>query len=131
MGREKKALDGVVVSLNNLTSELSDNAELFEMSKADDDEAGLHTIEGETDKLAKIVEQLEFRRMFNNPADPLPAFLDIQAGAGGTEACHWASMVLRQYRKCDERKRFKATIADETQGDVAGTQSAPSTPAGA
>jgi peptide chain release factor 2 len=87
----------VVVTLDNLTNELADNTELFEMSKADGDVAGLLTIEAETAKLAAIVEGLEFRRMFNNPADPMNAFVDIQAGAGGTEACDWASMLLRQY----------------------------------
>ena len=83
LGKEKKMLDGVVVTLNDLERELSDNTELFEMSKEDGDEAGLLTIEAEAAKLATIIEGLEFRRMFNNPADPLPAFLDIQAGAGG------------------------------------------------
>jgi peptide chain release factor 2 len=99
LGKEKKALDGVVVTLTKLTSELADNIELFDMSKEEGDEAGLLTIEGEAAKLAADVEQLEFRRMFNNPADPLNCFLDIQAGAGGTEACDWASMLLRQYLK--------------------------------
>jgi peptide chain release factor 2 len=114
----------VVVSLDGLTSELADNLELFEMSKEEGDEAGLESIEAEGAKLAAIVEQLEFRRMFNNPADPLPAFLDIQAGAGGTEACDWASMLLRQYLKYAERKGFKATIEDETPGDTAGIKGA-------
>ena len=114
----------MVVSLDGLTSELADNLELFEMSKEEGDEAGLETIEAEGAKLAAIVEQLEFRRMFNNPADPLPAFLDIQAGAGGTEACDWASMLLRQYLKYAERKGFKATIEDETPGDTAGIKGA-------
>ncbi|MFM1909139.1 MAG: peptide chain release factor 2, partial [Pseudomonadota bacterium] len=63
-------------AINTLTTELADNAELFEMSKAEDDEAGLLTIEAETAKLATLIEELEFRRMFNNPADPLPCFLD-------------------------------------------------------
>ena len=103
LGKEKKMLDGVVVTLTDLERELSDNTELFEMSKEDGDEDGLKTIEAETAKLATIIEGLEFRRMFNNPADPLPCFLDIQAGAGGTEACDWASMLLRQYLKYAER----------------------------
>jgi peptide chain release factor 2 len=114
----------VVVTLDSLSSELSDNAELYEMSKADGDESGLQTIEAEAAKLSEIVEKLEFRRMFNNPADPLPAFLDIQAGAGGTEACDWASMLLRQYLKYAERKGFKATVEEETPGDTAGIKSA-------
>ena len=117
-------LDGVVLTLNQLESELSDNTELYEMSREDDDEAGLITIEGETAKLAKIIEDLEFRRMFNNPADPLPCFLDIQAGAGGTEACDWASMLLRQYLKYAERKGFTATVEDLTDGDTAGIKGA-------
>jgi hypothetical protein len=70
------------------------------------------------------VEQLEFRRMFSNPADPLNCFIDIQAGAGGTEACDWASMLLRQYLKYCERKGFKAEVLEETEGDVAGIRSA-------
>ena len=124
LGKEKKMLDGVVVTLNDLERELSDNTELFEMSKEDGDEAGLLTIEAEAAKLATIIEGLEFRRMFNNPADPLPAFLDIQAGAGGTEACDWASMLLRQYLKYAERKGFTATVEDITDGDTAGIKSA-------
>ena len=66
------------------------------MSRDDGDEAGLLTIESDAARLATVIEGLEFRRMFNNPADPMNAFLDIQAGAGGTEACDWASMLLRQ-----------------------------------
>ena len=60
------------------------------MSKADEDFDGLLAIEAEAAKLEATVAELEFRRMFNNPADPLNCFLDIQAGAGGTEACDWA-----------------------------------------
>ena len=62
--------------------------------------------------------------MFNNPADPSNCFLDIQAGAGGTEACDWAAMLLRQYLKYCERKGFKTEVMEETAGDVAGIKSA-------
>ena len=124
LGREKKALDDVVGTLDKLTSELADNSELYEMSKSEGDEAGLATISEDTAKLAAIIEKLEFRRMFNNPADPLNAFLDIQSGAGGTEACDWASMLLRQYLRYAERKGFKATLEDETAGDTAGIKGA-------
>ena len=94
------------------------------MSKADGDFDGLKAIELDADKLEAIVAQLEFRRMFNNPADPSNCFIDIQAGAGGTEACDWASMLLRQYLKYAERKGFKTTMEDETAGDIAGIKSA-------
>ena len=84
LGREKKSLETVVETIDHLTGNLSDNTELFEMSKADDDVDGLIAIEAEAHKLRETVEQFEFRRMFNNPADPSNCFLDIQAGAGGT-----------------------------------------------
>ncbi|HLL12908.1 MAG TPA: peptide chain release factor 2 [Rubrivivax sp.] len=124
LGREKKTLETVVETIDHLKSNLDDNAELFEMSKDEGDEAGLRSIEAEAAKLRQTVEELEFRRMFSNPADPLNCFVDIQAGAGGTEACDWASMLLRQYLKYCERKGFKATLEDETPGDIAGIKSA-------
>ncbi|TPG23161.1 peptide chain release factor 2 [Variovorax guangxiensis] len=124
LGREKKSLDDVVVTLDRLTSGLSDNTELFEMSKEDGDMDGLQAIADDAATLEADIKQLEFRRMFNNPADPLNCFVDIQAGAGGTEACDWASMLLRQYLKYAERKGFKTQIEDETPGDTAGIKGA-------
>jgi peptide chain release factor 2 len=114
----------VVETINHLTSNLADNTELYDMAKEEGDFASLAAIEAEADKLDATVKDLEFRRMFNNPADPLNCFVDIQAGAGGTEACDWASMLLRQYLKYAERKGFKATLEDETPGDIAGIKSA-------
>jgi len=117
-------LDGVVLTLTRLASELSDNSELYAMGKDEGDVESLVHIETETVKIAAEVEKLEFRRMFNNPADPMNCFLDIQAGAGGTEACDWASMLLRQYLRYAERKGFKSTIEDESAGDTAGIKGA-------
>ena len=124
LGKEKKSLEDVVQVIDRLTSELADNAELFEMAKEEGDEQGMQSIEGEAAKVAVEVKKMEFRRMFNNPADPLNCFLDVQSGAGGTEACDWASMLLRQYLKYAERKGFKTTIEDETAGDTAGIKGA-------
>ena len=114
----------MVETIDHLTSNLADNTELYDMSKADDDFDGLQAIEAEAATLEAIVAGLEFRRMFNNPADPSNCFLDIQAGAGGTEACDWASMLLRQYLKYCERKGFKTEVMEESEGDVAGIRSA-------
>jgi peptide chain release factor 2 len=115
----------VVGTIDHLTSNLADNTELYEMSKADEaTSTACKAIEADAAEPAPDVEQLEFRRMFSNPADPLNCFVDIQAGAGGTEACDWAGMLLRQYLKYCERKGFKATLEDETPGDVAGIKSA-------
>ena len=124
LGKEKKALDGVVIVLDEITQQLSDNAELYDMSREEGDEGALQSIDDDVSGIATTVQDLEFRRMFNQPADPNNAFLDIQAGAGGTEACDWASILLRQYLKYAERKGFKATVDDETPGDVAGIKGA-------
>jgi len=124
LGREKKTLETVVGTIDHLQSHLSDNSELYDMVKADEDIASLQAIEADAAKLRETVEGLEFRRMFSNPADPANCFLDIQAGAGGTEACDWAQMLLRQYLKYCERKGFKAELLEESAGDVAGIKSA-------
>lgn len=118
LGREKKSLDDVVGVLFKLGTDLSDNAELFEMSQ--EDHAGLLMIQDDAEALLNVVERLEFRRMFNQPADPSNCFIDIQSGAGGTEACDWASILMRQYLRYAERQGFKTTIEDETPGDIAG-----------
>ncbi len=94
------------------------------MGKEEGDADSLLHIEAETDKLSAEIEQLEFRRMFNNPADPMNCFVDIQSGAGGTEACDWASMLLRQYLRYAERKGFRTEVMEESAGDVAGIKSA-------
>jgi len=114
----------VVQTIDHLVRNLADNTELYELSRADEDFDGLAAIETEAAELRETVEQLEFRRMFANPADPLNCFVDIQAGAGGTEACDWAAMLLRQYLRYCERKGFKAEVLEETEGDVAGIRSA-------
>lgn len=108
--------------LENIARELADNMELFELSEGDD--SAIEAIAQEANKIQKPIENLEFRRMFDNPADPLNCFLDIQAGAGGTEACDWASMLLRQYLRYSERKGFTTTVEDETPGDIAGIKGA-------
>ncbi len=114
----------MVTTIDHLTSNLADNSELYEMSKEEGDVGGLLGIEADAAKLEATIAELEFRRMFNNPLDPSNCFIDIQAGAGGTEACDWAAMLLRQYLKYCERKGFKTEVMEETAGDVAGIRSA-------
>ena len=122
LGKEKKTLDDIVGVIRKLDGDLADNRELFEMSQ--DDDSGLRAIAKDVAQLTPTVERLEFRRMFSQEADPNNCFIDIQAGAGGTEACDWASMLLRQYLRYAERQDFKTTIEDETPGDVAGIKGA-------
>ena len=90
------------------------------MAKEEDDDASLETVETDISSLKKEVEHLEFQRMFNQEHDEANCFLEIQAGAGGTEAQDWASMLERMYIKFAERQGFKPEIVEETEGDVAG-----------
>lgn len=111
-------------TLTALDNDLRDANELFEMAREENDEDTLVASEADADALRLRVEDMEFRRMFSNPADPNNCFIDIQAGAGGTEACDWASMLLRQYLRYCERKGFKTEVLEESEGDVAGIKSA-------
>ncbi len=124
MGREKKSLEVVVEALRGLTSRVEESSELLEMARSENDDATLLAVEEDVSGIEKEVGEMEFRRMFSNPADPSNCFLDIQAGAGGTEACDWASMLLRQYLRYAERKGFKSELLEESEGDVAGIKSA-------
>lgn len=124
LGREKKNLENVVTTLTELAQSIADSRELFELAAADSDDATLEAIEADAQSFQQILEGMEFRRMFSNPADPLNCFLDIQAGAGGTEAQDWASMLLRQYLRYAERKGFKTEVLEESEGEVAGLKSA-------
>ncbi|CAG0964222.1 partial Peptide chain release factor RF2, partial [Rhodocyclaceae bacterium] len=124
LGKEKKSLEAVVLTLDGVSRQLADAGDLFDMAKEEDDEDTLVAVEADIATVEATVADLEFRRMFANPADPNNCFIDIQAGAGGTEACDWASMLLRQYLKDCERKGFKTEILEQTEGDVAGIRSA-------
>jgi peptide chain release factor 2 len=114
----------VVLALFSLDNDLRDAQDLFDMAREESDDETLVACEADAQALDKRVADMEFRRMFSNPADPNNAFIDIQAGAGGTEACDWASMLLRQYLRYCERKGFKAEVLEESEGDVAGIKSA-------
>jgi peptide chain release factor 2 len=124
LGKEKKSLEAIVYTLTKIDSELGDASDLLEMAREEQDEDTLLAIEHDADELKKLVEGMEFRRMFGNPMDPNNCFIDIQAGAGGTEAQDWASMLLRQYLRYCERKGFKVEILEQSDGEVAGIKTA-------
>ncbi len=124
VGKEKKLLEGVVLNLDRVRQQLADARELYDLAREENDEDTLLAVETDVQAVEKEVAGLEFRRMFSNPADANNCFIDIQAGAGGTEACDWAGMLLRQYLKYCERKGFKTDLLEETDGDVAGIRSA-------
>jgi peptide chain release factor 2 len=94
------------------------------MARGENDDATLEAVAADVAEIEKQVAALEFRRMFSNPADPNDCFLDIQAGAGGTEAQDWAAMLLRMYLKYCERKGFQVEVLEESEGEVAGIKTA-------
>jgi peptide chain release factor 2 len=113
-----------VHAVEKLGSGTADAADLLEMASAEDDQETVDEIEGEIEGLVTLLEQLEFRRMFSGDMDPNNAFLDIQAGSGGTEAQDWAEMLLRMYLRWAEAKGFKAELVECSAGEVAGIKSA-------
>lgn len=123
LGREKKELEGVVLTLEGIGQKLADCTELFELASLEDDEDTFVAVEADVADADARIAQLEFRRMFNNPMDPQPAFIEIQSGAGGTEAQDWASMLERMYLRYCERKGFQVELMEESEGDVAGIKS--------
>lgn len=113
-----------MTSLQSLDEDVGNAADLFELAREEDDEETLVAVEADVQGIEARTADMEFRRMFANPADPNNAFIDIQAGAGGTEAQDWASMLLRQYLRYCERKGFKTEILEQSDGEVAGIKSA-------
>lgn len=94
------------------------------MARDEDDEESVEDVAQEISALDQELTQLEFRRMFSGEMDPANAYLDIQAGSGGTEAQDWAEIVLRMYLRWGEDKNFKTTLEEVSPGDVAGIKSA-------
>ncbi len=124
LGRERRSLEGVVNTLERLARSLRDARELFALAQEENDEDTLLSVQGESEALAKSVEDMEFRRMFSKPMDANNCFLDIQAGSGGTEAQDWASMLERMYLRYCERHEFGVEVLEESEGEVAGIKSA-------
>ena len=124
LGREKKMLDAVVEALINISQGLKDGQEMFDLAKEEGDESTLLAVSSDVEAIRTVVADMEFKRMFSNAADGFNCFLDIQSGAGGTEAQDWASMLLRQYLRYAERKGFKTELLEQSDGDVAGIKSA-------
>jgi peptide chain release factor 2 len=124
LGKERVQLEETVQTLDHLMQGLKDAEELMELALEEGDEATLAGIAADLENYAKTVFELEFRRMFSNPMDKNNAFLEIQAGSGGTEAQDWAEMLLRMYLRWAESKGFKTEIIELSPGEVAGIKSA-------
>ncbi len=111
-------------SLDTLTRGVDESLELLEMAAEENDVGALDEIVTDSRRLATELERLEFRRMFSGEMDSSSAFVDIQAGSGGTEAQDWAEMLLRMYLRWGETHGFNTEIIELSAGEVAGIKSA-------
>ena len=124
MGREKAELERVVLTLRGLEAGIEEARELLEMAVAEEDEETARAVAKDLEGYEHQVADLEFRRMFSGEMDSRNAFLEIQAGSGGTEAQDWAEMLLRMYLRWGERHGFKTELLEVSPGEVAGIKSA-------
>ena len=124
LGRERARLEQVVNLLGSLDQQLLDANELLDLAAEEDDTATLAEVETDLDAFDKDLAQLEFQRMFSGEMDANNAFLDIQAGSGGTEAQDWANMLLRMYLRWGEQNGFDTELIEVSAGEVAGIKSA-------
>ena len=97
---------------------------MFDLAREEGDKETLKTIQVDTENISKLVDDVEFKRMFSNPMDPNNCFIDFQSGSGGTEAQDWANMLLRMYIRYAEQKSFKVEVLELSDGEVAGIKSA-------
>lgn len=122
--RERAELRRAVQSLDDLQQQLEDAFVLLELARAEQDAAAAAELQGEAAAVAANLDRLEFARMFSGEADRHNAFVDIQAGSGGTEAQDWAEMLLRMYIRWGERQGYQIEMIEKSPGEVAGVKSA-------
>ena len=124
LGRERARLGAELGDMDRVSGSVHAALELLELAEAENDESTANDIERERPKFEASVRALEFKRMFRGEMDSHSAFLDIQAGAGGTEAQDWAQMLLRMYLKWAVTRGYSAEVIDSNAGEVAGLKSA-------
>ena len=124
LGRERASLEDIVNGLDELTSGIGDAGDLLAMAADEEDAETVDAVTDDLDGYERRVAGLEFRRMFSGEMDANNAFVDIQAGSGGTEAQDWAEMLLRMYLRWADSRGFKTELMEVSAGDVAGIKSA-------
>lgn len=120
---ELSTLKSVVVPVEEALAGASDLAELFEMARAESDQQTLSSLVDDLKKLEKKCAQIELQGLLCRPEDMKNCFFSIHAGAGGTESCDWANMLLRMYTRHFERKKYKFEELDITPGEETGIRS--------
>lgn len=124
LNKERAQLEGVVVTIDKLNKGVEESLEMVELIRAEEDDDALDELKEEVADYEELLAKLEFRRMFSGELDANNAFIDIQAGSGGTEAQDWAEMLLRMYLRWCEKKKFTTEISEISAGEVAGIKSA-------
>ncbi len=124
LGKERANLEAVVHTIANLDKGVGDVREILELAREEGDSELLAEADKDLDNLNTQLELLEFRRMFSGAMDGNNAYLEIQAGSGGTEAQDWAEMLLRMYLRWSEDKGFDTELVEVSGGEVAGIKSA-------
>ncbi|MDH3333816.1 MAG: peptide chain release factor 2 [Gammaproteobacteria bacterium] len=123
LGQERAQLEQVVEGLDTISTGLADAGELLDMAIEEEDDGTVREVVNDLARFEKVVAGLEFRRMFSGEMDPNNAYVDIQSGAGGTEAQDWCEMLLRMYLRWAEAHGFKAEVIEASAGEVAGIKS--------
>ncbi len=124
LGREKSALEKVVLTASSLKKGFQDSEELLDLAVVEEDFSLLGELEKDLSRLEKSLCELEFKRMFSGKFDANNAYIEINSGSGGTEAQDWAEMLLRMYLKFAARLGFSTEVTDYMAGEVAGIKSA-------
>ncbi len=124
LSRERTQLEEVVDNLDALTQQLTDTEELLALAREENDAELLGSVEADVIDAERRIEKLEFRRMLSGEMDAHNAFVDLQAGSGGTEAQDWANMLLRMYLRWCERRGYRTELLEVSEGEVAGIKSA-------
>ncbi len=124
LGRERSLLDKTVNGIRELSDGLAGAAELLDLAEAEDDEDTAQAVVADVAQYVQRIDKLEFQRMFSGDMDSANAFVDIQAGAGGTEAQDWAEMLLRMYLRWAEGRGWKTELMEVSGGEGAGIKSA-------
>ena len=122
--RERQALVDSMATYEGIKQEMTDTVDLIELGEMEEDEEVVAEAEESLKILAKKAAQKELEALLNGEADANDTFLEINAGAGGTESCDWASILARMYVRWAEKKGFKVELQSESAGDEAGIKSA-------
>ena len=124
LGKERASLEIVIRNIETILRNIEDTSELLDLAKAESDSDIIDEVHAEIREISGALESLEFRKMFSGKVDDSGAYVDIQAGSGGTEAQDWAEMLMRMYLRWGEARGFNPEIIEVSDGDVAGIKGA-------